>query len=116
MPKMPKPPPPDPDVVEELAAFFNRNGYMWLPNYDRREEEPRTYKKGYEVRLVANSLAELQTIRRLLAEAGFSLARPFAHIAQWRQPLYGRKAVVRFLTLIGRSTDDLPDAGGASAQ
>ena len=90
-----------PDVTERLVELFNRNGYVRWPNPDRRASNPRTYKKGYEVRLVANSLAELREMRRLLRAAGFTPGRPFSEARQWRQPLYGRQVVGRFLKLVG---------------
>ena len=58
------------------------------------------YKKGDEVRLVADSEQELKLIRRLLREAGFKPGRPFAKGLQYRQPIYGRQAVARFLELV----------------
>jgi hypothetical protein len=87
-------------TVEQLTAIFHRNGYVRLPNLKRRAATPRAYKKGYEVRLVAGTMAELRTIRRLLREAGFKPNRPFAKAQQWAQPLYGREAVSRFLALV----------------
>ena len=96
---------PNSAVVEQLAGFFRRNGYVRWPNLDHRAATPREYKKGYEVRLVAESMAELRAIRRLLRAAGFDPARPFAKARQWRQPIYGHQPVARFLDLIGWSPD-----------
>ena len=93
---------PSRDVVTQLAASFRHNGYMRKPNPDRRAAEPHEYKKGYEIRLVADSLAELRTIRRLLRAAGFKPPAAFAKAKQWRQPIYGREAVARFLDLIAK--------------
>jgi hypothetical protein len=93
---------PPRNVVRQLAASFRRNGYMRLPNAERRVDEPHEYKKGYEIRLVADSLVELRTIRRLLRAAGFKPPAAFAKARQWRQPIYGREAVGRFLDLIGK--------------
>jgi hypothetical protein len=84
---------PPAEAIARLAEYFRRNGYVRLPSFDRRAAESRQYKKGYEVRFVANSAPELQTIRQLLKAAGFPLAKPFVHSRQWRQPLYGREAV-----------------------
>ena len=82
--------------------LFHRNGYVRRPNPERLAEQgAQKYKKGIEVRLVANSQAELRTIRRLLRQAGFVSGRPFAKARQWRQPIYGRAAVARFLALVG---------------
>ncbi|MBX9626921.1 MAG: hypothetical protein K2X82_24180 [Gemmataceae bacterium] len=92
---------PTPEVVEQLTESFRRNGYVRWPNQDRRAATPRAYKKGYEVRLVADSVAELRTLRRLLRAAGFEPGRPFSKANQWRQPLYGRQPVTRFLGLVG---------------
>ena len=92
---------PPPEVVAELARLFHRNGYVRWLNPDRRAAEGAFYKKGDEVRLVANSAGELRTIRRLLRAAGFTPGRSFRKARQWRQPVYGRAVVARFLTLIG---------------
>ena len=92
-------------AVAYLAAYFRRNGYVRLPNQDRRHAASRTYKKGYEVRLVANSETELAIIRHLLRAVGFEPGRAFVHASQWRQPVYGRQAVAHFLVLIGWKPD-----------
>ncbi len=93
---------PDPEVVKRLKMFFHRNGYIRRVNAVRLKVEGRLYKKGAEVRLVAESAAELAEIRRLLKRAGFKLARPFAKARQWRQPVYGVAEVARFLSLVGK--------------
>jgi hypothetical protein len=92
---------PAPEVVARLAGFFRRNGYVRRLDPVRRVVDGQLYKKGAEVRLVAESAAELFEIRRLLGAAGFKVARPFAKDRQWRQPVYGVAAVARFLALIG---------------
>lgn len=91
---------PAPEVVERLAAFFHRNGYVRRLDAVRRVQQGQLYKKGAEVRLVAQSQSELAEIRRLLKRAGFKLARPFAKARQWRQPVYGVAEVARFLSLV----------------
>ena len=94
-------------AVKKLGKFFRRNGYIRRLDAVRREEEGhQLYKKGAEVRLVADTKGELAEIRRLLKRAGFKVARPFAKARQWRQPLYGVAAVARFLDLIGWSPDE----------
>ena len=90
-----------PEVVERLGELFRRNGYVRSVVPVRRVEEGRLYKKGAELRLVAESAAELAEIRRLLKRAGFKRARPFTKARQWRQPVYGVAEVARFLSLIG---------------
>ena len=92
---------PAAEVVKRLAELFRRNGYVRSVNPVRRLVDGRLYKKGAEVRLVAESKAELAEIRRLLKRAGFKRARPFAKARQWRQPIYGVAEVARFLSLIG---------------
>jgi hypothetical protein len=65
------------------------------------EARPDVYKKGYEVRLTAHSDEELVHIQELLEVLGFSIARPFAKGGHFRQPIYGREQVGRFLSLVG---------------
>lgn len=100
---------PSPEVVARLAAFFHRNGYVRRVDARRRAEEGQRYKKGAEVRLVAESRAELLEIRRLLKQAGFKPGRSFVKSRQWRQPVYGVTEVARFLSLIG---EPQPPEGG----
>jgi hypothetical protein len=92
---------PSAEVIKRLSAFFHRNGYVRRANPVRKKEMGRLYKKGAEVRLVAESAAELAEIRRLLRKAGFKRGRPFAKARQWRQPVYGVAEVARFLSLVG---------------
>lgn len=92
---------PEREVVKRLAAYFHRNGYVRRLDQDRRKAKGMLYKKGAEVRLVAESRAELAEIRRFLRLAGFKRARPFAKGRQWRQPVYGVAEVARFLWLVG---------------
>jgi hypothetical protein len=92
----------DSDTIARLAAFFHRNGYVRQQNADRLAAEGyAAYKKGDEVRLVANSLAELAEIRRLLRAAKFKIGKSFRKTNQYRQPVYGREQVKRFLALVG---------------
>ena len=99
---------PSPEVIAQLATWFRRNGYVRRQNPTRLEEPYGSYEKGEEVRLVAESKAELQTIRRVLRAAGFEPGKPFTKAGQWRQPVYGRAEVARFLTLIGEPVPDPP--------
>ncbi len=93
--------PMDGDRIARLVNFFHRNGYVRQQNAERLSAEGRAvYKKGDEVRLVANSLAELAEIRRLLRAAGFVPGRPFSKSRQYRQPVYGRGQVARFLAMV----------------
>ena len=85
----------------ELKWFFRRNGVVRWPDMERRKRENQAYKKGYEVRLIANSHGELETIRQLLEELGFKPGAAFVKRTQFVQPLYGRRPVARFLKLVG---------------
>ncbi|MGQ0553224.1 MAG: hypothetical protein ACT4PU_08380 [Planctomycetota bacterium] len=98
---------------KELAKWYHRNGYVRRLNPKRRRAEKSAYKKGDEVRLVANSLKEVAAIKRMLKQAGFRAGRPFEHSRQYRVPIYGRQEVARFLALVakpssGKSTRKAP--------
>ena len=96
---------PPAEVVEQLAAFYRRNGYTRRPTWDGLAPRPWGYSTTFQVRLVANTTEELETIRDLLRRAGFTPGRPFAKGRQWRQPIYGRAVVERFLGMIGSSPE-----------
>jgi len=88
-------------VVKQLRESFRRNGYVRRQNPVRVEEEgSRRYRKGDELRLTASSAEELRLVRRLLRQAGFRPGRAFVKGQQYRQPVYGRQEVARFLDLI----------------
>jgi hypothetical protein len=88
-------------TVQRLASFFHRNGYVRRQNPKRVKKDGwGRYKKGDEVRLVAETGQELTLIRNLLEKAGFKPGSPFEKGRQYRQPIYGRKAVARFLELV----------------
>ena len=96
---------PPASVVARLADLFRRNGYVrWQDEERQTAEGVDVYKKGHEVRMVADSAAELKEIRGLLAKAGFKPARPFIKGRQFRQPVYGIRAVERFLKLVNEAT------------
>jgi len=83
-------------VLAQLVEFYHRNGCQRVPDEERRSKEPGSYKKGYEIRLVANSKRELSLIRRLLRSSGLKPGKPFAKTHQWCQPIYGQSAVEQF--------------------
>lgn len=88
-------------VVDQLARFYARNGYTRRQNKERFAKEGSLhYRKGDEVRLVAESRAELKQIRSLLQQAGFKVGRPFEKGTKYCQPVYGKEAVARFLELV----------------
>ena len=82
-----------------LRVYYLRNGCVRTPQPSRLLEGHQTYKKGWEVRLVLEDVAEVTDARRLLQRAGFGPGRPYCKGAKWIQPVYGRDAVERFAGL-----------------
>ncbi len=80
-----------------LIQFFIRNGYIRQRNPEHAKQLGQRYKKGYEVRLVAETQSELKVIRHLLRRAGFKLSKPFPKNNQIVQPIYGKQAMTKFL-------------------
>jgi hypothetical protein len=79
------------------VALVGRNGsidFLSFPHFD----SPTLL--GFEFRLTAESRSELRLVRDLLRRAGFRPARPFVKGRQFRQPVYGRAELQRFLVLI----------------
>ncbi len=94
-------PPSSQVAARRLKEFFQRNGYVRRQDLRRKKDDGWDhYKKGDEVRLVAESEQELKLIRHLLRVVGFKPGRPFAKGLQYRQPIYGRQAVARFLEMV----------------
>lgn len=91
-------------AISELAVLYDRNGYVRRHNPARRKADGcMVYKKGDEVRLVANTPSELARILQLLRTKGFKPGRPFLKHkqgSQYQVPLYGREQVARFLRKI----------------
>ncbi len=83
----------------ELAQFFLRNGYIRYPNKNLLKTKERDYKKGYEVRLVANNKKELQKISSLIRKLQLNLGKSFQKNNRYVQPIYGKDAVDLFLKL-----------------
>ena len=81
-----------------LRQAFRRSGYVRVANQTRRKEMGQKYKKGYEVRLVGKTRAELTQIRRLLRRVGFKAGKPFEKHSRIVQPIYGKAAVEWFLS------------------
>lgn len=94
-----------------LVEFYRRNGYMRVPNETLREDAPREYKKGYEIRLIARSQRELTAMRRLIRQVDLRPGKPFPKHNQWVQPIYGRGAMDLFtfwLDEFGEERDGKP--------
>ncbi len=100
-----KKPSPIPNAVAfELTSFFLRNGYVRRHNPVRYAADGcMKYKKGDEIRLVANSISERVHILRLVETMGFKAGQPHQKSktsGQYRIPIYGREQVARFLQII----------------
>lgn len=99
-------PPQPPAVARRLAWFFRRQGYVRWQNEERvTGDGHRIYKKGNEVRFIADTPEELAEIRWLLAALEFDVGRSFVKGAKFRQPVYGKGQVARLLDLV----DEVPD-------
>lgn len=88
-----------PEVLAGLAACFQRNGYVKWRDSVSEAGSGGGMRHGIELRLGANSSAELEEVRELLRTAGFSPSSPFRKGTGYRQPLYGRNAL-RFVELL----------------
>ncbi len=87
-------------VIDELRVRFQQHGCFRAPDLQRRKNDSRGYKKGYEVRLVAQDRKDLARLRRLLKAAGFKAGKAYPKHSQLIQPVYGRDALLRFRSLI----------------
>lgn len=87
----------------KLVKYFLRNGYLRFPNENLRKLKGKHYKKGYEVRLVANDENELVEINSLVEEAGFRVRKPFKKHNRFIQPIYGKKIVAKFQIYLART-------------
>lgn len=90
-------------AIATLVCFYQRNGYLRRPNVDRRKKESRSYKMGYEIRLVANTKRELTELRRAIRQAGLKPGKAFAKVNRWVQPIYGLDALDRFVAWLDES-------------
>ncbi len=73
------------------------------------------YKKGVEMRLVANGREEQERILRRLKLAGFRPGRPFRKGPERNQfcvPIYGREQVARFLRMVEETETCQPSVAG----
>lgn len=82
-----------------LAEVFRTRGYLREPDAKRREDEGKTYKKGYEVRLGVSTKREVTQVRKLLREAGLEPGKDYRHHNAYVVPLYGPEAVAYFRSL-----------------
>ena len=93
-----------PEICAELTAVFRRNGCVRRHDAERYATQGCTkYKKGEEIRLVANGREEQERIVRLLRLAGYKAGRPFRKAPQRAQfcvPIYGREQFARFQSML----------------
>lgn len=95
----------------QLAQFYARNGCLRAPNPERLGDP--SYKKGCEIRLIADDKIELRHIREALEQLGFALPRAFSkNEFQWVQPIYGRAQIERFFEVCQL---EMPAALGADS-
>lgn len=87
-------------LESQLVKYFQRNGYFRIPDKNLRRQKGKDYKKGYEVRLVANDEKELLEINSLLTKAGFKVGKSFIKNNKFVQPIYGKDAVDKFQSFI----------------
>lgn len=95
---------PDNDSVRKAGAalreLFATSGYVRLPDPAKKKERERAgsrYRKGYEVRLVVDTMGEVELARELIRLVGFKPGRSFAKHRRLVQPVYGRAATEWFL-------------------
>jgi hypothetical protein len=84
------------EAIRQLKRAFRQNGYVRMPLQDKRELLGQKYKKGYEVRLVAMSKAELKNFQQWIRIAGLTPGKPFEKTNRIIQPVYGAVAVKWF--------------------
>ncbi|MBI4729708.1 MAG: hypothetical protein HY775_09460 [Acidobacteria bacterium] len=85
------------DAEQVLREAFARDGYVRVPDLRRRQElGSSTFKKGWEVRLVADTEDELWLLRSCLLVVGFSPGASFRKVRRRVLPVYGRSAVEWF--------------------
>lgn len=87
----------------QLVKYFLRNGCLRFPNENTRKLKGKHYKKGYEVRLVANDEKELSEISSLIDKAGFKVSKPFQKHSRFIQPIYGKKVVAKFQIYLAKT-------------
>ena len=82
------------------SEFFMYPFHVRRPDPNRQIEGWKKYKKGWEVRILAEDSDDLESLQNVLKELGFNPKRPFLKRDQFVQPIYGRQAVERYLELV----------------
>lgn len=80
-----------------VIRSFRANGYVRMPNLKKRSKAgSQVYKKGYEVRLVADDRAQVKQLQAALRVLGIQPGRVFPKHSKIIVPIYGREAVEYF--------------------
>lgn len=87
-------------VIKKLGGYFLRNGYLRLPNETLKKKKGGNYRKGYEIRFVANNKNELKEIKSLLKDAYLKPGKHFEKFNQFVLPVYGKESFFRFKSLL----------------
>ena len=98
-----------PAALAELAAWYRRDGVLRTPDRARRADRSRTYKKGYEIRFLADSVGELVRVRALLTAAGLPVAAAYPKGRRFVQPVYGKVNVTALRLAAGAEDAAPPD-------
>jgi hypothetical protein len=86
-----------------LKDYVRANSYARVPDEERQEEGWSSYKKGYEMRIVVKSQAEVRNLKRLLSEEKIKPGKPYRKAQQWVLPVYGKEAVTHLVKLKPRT-------------
>lgn len=86
--------------AEQLRRIFERNGYYRIPDESSRQEKKASYKKGYEIRFVAQDYKEYIEIRKLLKALGYEPGKAFYKGSQRVIPVYGKANYLSFQELM----------------
>lgn len=86
--------------AEQLRQIFQRNGYYRVPDEDMRQQKKASYKKGYEIRFVAQNYKEYLEIRKLLKALGYLPGKAFLKGSQRVIPVYGKENYFAFRELM----------------
>ena len=89
--------------VRLLVELFERNGCVRTPDFKKRKRLRERYKKGYEIRFIANTKSELRLVRRLLRRLHLKPGRPHVKRTQFVQPVYGKATVQRLVTFLEKA-------------
>jgi hypothetical protein len=87
-----------------LKEYIRENSYARVPDEDRQEEGWSSYKKGYEMRIVVKSQADVRNVKRLLTDVHIKAGKPYRKAQQWVLPVYGKDSVRQLVALKPRTS------------